>query len=148
MRHTRIISMSIKPHISTPKIQNAINSTTSLSLKNITSTATTTTNNTNNTTTVPASQDRITFVAPTFTTAAYNDRLEKNVAPGTNITKNLSLLTSRVIDLPPKLIKHAYLGLTSNLQIQDVNNGSIFIHQQNNVANSICKQECNWKHPK
>jgi hypothetical protein len=113
----RIISTSIKPNISTSKSQNAINSTTGLTLKNITSTV-------NNIAAIgPASQERTAFIAPTFTTAAYNNkfynfyRLEKNVAPSTNVTKNLNLLTSRVIDLPPKLIKHAYLGLTSNLQI-------------------------------
>jgi hypothetical protein len=125
-----IISRTIKPNISTSKIQNATNSTTGLSLKNITSA-------TNNTT-----AEHIAFIAPTFTTAAYNNkfynfyRLEKNVAPSTNVTKNLNLLTSRVIDLPPKLIKHAYLGLTSNLQIitdQDVDDGSIFIQQDSPV---------------
>src|SRR5689334_12763623 len=125
-----IISRTIKPNISTSKIQNATNSTTGLSLENITST-------TNNTT-----AEHIAFIAPTFTTAAYNNkfynfyRLEKNVAPSTNVTKNLNLLTSRVIDLPPKLIKHAYLGLTSNLQIitdQDVDDGSIFIQQDSPV---------------
>ena len=81
---------------------------------------------------------RIAFVAPTFTTAAYNDkfyvfyRLKEIVPHGVNVTKNLNLLTSRVIDLPPRLIKNAYLGLTSNLQVitdEDVNNGSIFTRQ-------------------
>ncbi len=70
----------------------------------------------------PALSEHIAFVAPTFTTAAYNDRFyvfyrqEENVPHNVNVTKHLNLLTSRVIKLPPQQIKHAFLGSTSNLQ--------------------------------
>ena len=99
---------------------------------------TTTITNTTSSTKSAAASKRIAFVAPTFTTAAYNDkfyvfyRLKEIVPHGANVTKNLNLLTSRVVDLPPRLIKNAYLGLTSNLQVitdEDVNNGSIFTRQ-------------------
>ena len=89
----------------------------------------------------PALSEHMAFVAPTFTTAAYNDRFyvfyrqEENVPHNVNVTKHLNLLTSRVIKLPPQQIKHAFLGSTSNLQAitdEDVDNGSIFINKSGN----------------
>lgn len=108
------------------RTQNGRNPTNRLSLGNATMT------------TQPMLPERIAYVAPTFTTAAYNNRfyifykLEENVPHDANVTKHLNLLTSRVVKLPPQQIKHAFLGLTSNLQViadEDVDNGSIFIHK-------------------
>ncbi len=51
------------------------------------------------------------------------------------------------MDLSPRLIKNAYLGLRSNLQVitdEDVNNGSIFMHKVtigNNTSQSINKYD-------
>ena len=67
--------------------------------------------------------ERIAYVAPTFTIAAYNNKfyifykLAENVPHDTNVTKHLNLLTSRVIKLSSQKIKHAFLGLSSNLQV-------------------------------
>jgi N,N-dimethylformamidase beta subunit-like protein len=101
--------------------------------------------NTSSITTQIKTPERIAYVAPTFTIAAYNNRfyifykLEENVPHDTNVTKHLNLLTSRVIKLPPQQIKHVFLGVTSNLQVitdEDVDNSSIFIHKSNNNASS------------
>ncbi len=130
-----IFSTNIKALNSTyNRILNRTNRTNRSSLGNTTSIATQT---------MPP--ERIAYVAATFTTAAYNNKfyifykLEENVPHDLNITKHLNLLTSRVIKLPPQQIKHAFLGLTSNLQVitdQDVDNSSIFIHKAVNNASS------------
>lgn len=113
-----------------------------------TTTASLSAGNTTLTTTLP---EHIAFVAPTFTTAAYNDafyvfyRLNENVPYGVNVTTNISLLTSRVVDVPPRLIKNAYLGLTSNLQVitdEDVNNGLIFRYK-NAIGNDTSEPSVN-----
>jgi hypothetical protein len=118
------------------RILNSINSTTKPGIGNATST-------TGNSTT--ASPERVAYVAPTFTTAAYNNRfyifykLEENVTHGVNITNHLNFLTSRVIKLPPQQIKHAFLGLASNLQVitdQDVDNSSIFTYKNTSRNNT------------
>ena len=102
---------------------------------------TTTTATTASSTSSGATSKRIAYVAHTFTTAAYNNAfyrfylINKYTPRNANVTAGLKLLTSRVVDLPPKIIKHAYLGLTSNLQIitdEDVDNGSIFTSQNVN----------------
>jgi hypothetical protein len=77
--------------------------------------------NTTSITTQTRLPEKIAYVAPTFTTAAYNNKfyvfykLEENVPHGINVTKRLNLLTSRVLKLPPQQIKSAFLGSTSNL---------------------------------
>jgi hypothetical protein len=87
--------------------------------------------------------ERIAYVAPTFTTAAYNAkfyvfyRLEAKIPHKVNVTTNLDLLTSRVIDLPPQQIKNAFLGLTSNLHAitdEDVDKGSILTYKNTNQS--------------
>jgi len=132
-----IFSTNLKPQNSISKMRsNGGSSTTSLSLKIIASTAAATR------TILP---EQIAYVAPTFTTAAYNAkfyvfyRLEENIPHKVNVTSNIDLLTSRVIDLPPQQIKHAFLGLASNLQVitdEDVNNGSIFTYKNTNGNNT------------
>jgi len=87
-------------------------------------------------------QERIAFVVPTFTTAAYNDkfyvfyRLNENVPHDVNVTTNLNLLTSRVVDLSPRLIKNAYLQIITD---EDVNNGSIFTYKNTRGDNDTSK---------
>jgi hypothetical protein len=132
-----IFSTNLRPQNSTSKMRsNGGSSTTSFSLKikPLTSAPTRT-----------ILPEKIAYVAPTFTTAAYNDkfyvfyRLEEHIPHKVNVTSNIDLLTSRVMDLPPQQIKHAFLGLASNLQVitdEDVNNGSIFTYKNTSGNNT------------
>jgi N,N-dimethylformamidase beta subunit-like, C-terminal len=97
--------------------------------------------------TSPILPERIAYVAPTFTIAAYNHRfyvfyrLEAKVPLWANVTTGLNLLTSKVIKLPSRIIKHAFLAPSSNIEVitdQDVDSGSVFT---NNNPNSKSKYD-------
>jgi hypothetical protein len=91
-------------------------------------------------------EGKIAFVAPTFTTAAYDNSFYrffaayKGVPHAVNITTDVNLLTSKVRDQPFTKIKSKYVGLGSNIAVitdEDVHEGSIFtrhISVENNIT--------------
>jgi hypothetical protein len=100
-------------------------------------------------------ENKIAFVAPTFTAAAYDSSFYrfyaayKDVRRGVNITTDVNLLTSKVRDQPFTEIKSKYVGLGSIISVitdQDVHEWFIFtrhISVENNNMGWISSEDHN-----